>query len=1154
MGRGLVIISNFALKKKIITLISGTKGLDLFFISDTDNFIEEYQLIEPDLIIVDDDTLMNLCKNDASLAIINSVRNFFLAVQDAPVGPFVYPCRQPVVIHNDFDFSRLLQPVSNNNSFNLSSLNHKPFKWILDYLPIGLFWKDLELKYLGCNKIFADDQGISDPARLVGLSDYDIFPAECADLYVQRDRELIARNSTSFCYEETGVDRDGAPEVIWKRKILIRDEKGDACGILGMYEKKTKEKQRETELQDERRMMQMLMDNIPDTIYFKDLESRFTRINKAQARMLGIKHTEEAVGKTDADFFDPEFAIIAQNDEQAMMKSGVPVINKLETIHTPEGPRHVMATKIPLKDDHGAIIGMVGVSRDITQKHTLEIKLQQETNLLNTLMDNVPETIYFKDLDSKFTRINKAWLSKHHLTDEQDVIGKTDADFFEADFAGKTLQAEQSLMQEGIPLLNMLESHKNPMGNQVYTLANKVPLFDQHNKVVGMIGISHDITGLKIAESKLTHEKELLQALMDFVPDTIYFKDIRSRFTRVNRAFAMAVGLRSPEEVIGKCDADFFPDEQVKNSRIDEEYILKSGKPKINRIEKVKNANGKILWLSTTKIPIKDQEGIITGFIGISRDVTVLEEARSNLIYAKEKAEEANRAKSLFLANMSHEIRTPMNGVIGMADVLYQTVLTDEQRDYLGIITKSGNNLLSIINNILDFSKIESGSLELEKAPVNIRQVIENVADILIITASNKNVNLINYVDSTIPEIVEGDALRLHQVLLNLVNNALKFTTNGEVFFTAELIDSGRTAYTVLFKVKDSGIGISKEAQQKIFRSFTQADSSTTRKFGGTGLGLAISKRLVGMMGGEIGVESAEGEGSTFWFSAQFGPASHQEDPRQTPAILIEGLKVLIIDDNRTNRFVFGKYLDTWQCRYEQADNGITALNMLIHSAEQNNPFDMALVDYQMEGMDGLKLAEQIRSNPLISNTRLILLSSVTDVIPRSEVRSHGFNCFLNKPVKLNELYGVISSATGNADQGLNKPVIIPARISSNLRVLVAEDNFTNLKVAQLILKPFTTLFDSAENGLIAFEKFRSNRYDVIFMDIQMPVMSGYEATKKIREYELENHLTPVKIVAMTAAALKEDIEKCLSCGMDNYLSKPFKREDMIRIIKNLNL
>jgi two-component system, sensor histidine kinase and response regulator len=1154
MGRVLVIISNSDLKKKILSLSSKIKGSDFFFFSDIEDFIDDFQSILPDTLIVGDKEFRTLVDNIPSHALVHSVNKFILAGHD-PQGTLPTSDLSPIVLQSGFDIAGLEELIANPDEFNIQGLGQgEPLKWVFDNLPVGLFWKDLNHKYLGCNKVFADDQGISGPGAVIGLSDYDLFPKHLADDYVRKDLELINNNDPAACYEESGSGQVGSSEILWKRKILIRDDSGNVTGIMGMYEKVTEERKREAELLNKSRYMQMLMDNIPDTIYFKDRDCKFIMVNKAQAKALGVQRPEDAVGKSDYDFFDKAHSLASFNDEQDMMRTGTPVLNKLEHVGAADGFRYVTATKIPLTDNNGEIVGIAGVSRDVTKSHSLEMKLQQETNLLNALLDNVPDLVYFKDRKSQFTRISRSWLKKHKEADADNVIGKTDADYFSSEFAGEAYQDEQKLMQTGEPLINKLEKNVDATGKHSYILANKVPILDQDNEVVGMVGISRDITEFKNAEFKLTKEKELLQSLMDNIPDTIYFKDLLSRFTRINKAQAICMGLQSPEEAVGKTDFDFFPGEHANLAFRDEQELMKSGVPLINQIEKITRADGGVIWVSATKIPIKDQSGKITGFVGISRDVTEIEEARKNLDYAKAKAEEANKAKSLFLANMSHEIRTPMNGVIGMSDVLGQTTLTDEQREYLNIITKSGNSLLSIINNILDFSKIESGSLELEKAPINIRQVIENVADVLITSASNKGVDLVNFVDSSIPEIVEGDSVRLSQILINLVNNALKFTEHGEVYFTAELTESTEITFKVLFKVKDNGIGISKDAQQKIFQSFTQVDSSTTRKYGGTGLGLAISKRLVEMMGGEIGVESVEGEGSLFWFTAKFGVCAEAEPAKQASKLLIDGLRVLIVDDNRTNRFVFGKYLETWNCKYDQAENGAIALRMLSESAERKIPYDVALIDFQMEKMDGLKLAERIQENPQISSTRLILLSSVTDVIPRSEVQKYGFKYFLNKPIKLKELYDVISSITGNNESEKLKLKIDSEGLPSKLRVLVAEDNPTNLKVAQLILKPFVTSFDSAVDGLIAFEKFKANKYDIIFMDVQMPVMNGYEATRSIRDYEAENNLTPMKIVAMTANAMKEDVEECFNSGMDEYLSKPFRRDDVFKIIERLNL
>lgn len=933
--------------------------------------------------------------------------------------------------------------------------------------------------------------------------------------------------------------------------FTIPDENDGINGFGGTF---SGERLMATDLQIEKRFLHMLMENIPDTIYFKDTESRFTLINNAKARSLGIKDPGEAIGKTDADYFDEARARKTLKDEQKLMKSGIPILNKLEHIKSASGNRFVAATKIPLKDEKGTIIGLVGISRDVTKTREYEEKLLKERNLLKALMDNIPDSIYFKDRESRFIRTNKAWSRKHNPGNTEDVIGKSDIDFFSKSFSEQTFREEQMLMETGLPLINKLEKKVYSDGSERFKLVTKVPISGENGTVIGLVGISHDITDLKTAEIKLAREKELLQSLIDNIPDLIYFKDRQSKFTRINMAQAGVLGLKSREEAIGKTDFDFFPKDQAEIAFQDEQELFRSGAPLINHIEKVTPYGGNTVWMSATKIPIRDEKGNITGLAGISRDITIMEMARENLKFAKEKAEESNYAKSQFLANMSHEIRTPMNGVIGMADVMSYTNLTAEQQSYLDIIIKSGNNLLSIINDILDLSKIESDSLNLEKAPISIRSIMEDVADVLIVSANNKNLEFANYVDPAIPEIVEGDTIRLRQILINLVNNAIKFTLKGEVFFSAELQESTEEGFQILFKVKDTGIGIPKDAQRSLFQPFTQVDASTTRKYGGTGLGLAISKKLAEMMGGSIGIESEEDKGSLFWFTARFGTAMKIEPVAQPKKLTIEGLNVLIVDDNKTNCFIFSKYLETWHCRHCEASSGEIALQMMIDAANKGEPYDIALLDYQMAGMDGIELAERIKANPKIASARLILLSSVSDIILPSEVRQKGFKSFLNKPVKLKDLYSVISAVTGNKEERSSKNRAKVLEETANLRVLIVEDNLINIKVAQLIINPFAGFIDTAVNGLLAYNKIKELEYDLILMDLQMPVLNGYKATELIREYERMNNKPPVKIVAMTANAMKDDEDLCMSIGMDGYLSKPFRVEDVIVVLKKLRL
>ncbi len=899
--------------------------------------------------------------------------------------------------------------------------------------------------------------------------------------------------------------------------------------------------------------LQMLMDNIPDKIYFKDRESRFTRINNAKARALSLEDPGEAIGKTDGDFFDADRAKKALDDEKKLMKTGIPIINKIERFESEGKERFVAATKIPVKDQSGNIVGLVGISRDVTKDKKYEERLLREQNLLKALMNNIPDKIFFKDRKSRFIRVNRAWANKYNLVNPDEVVGKADADFFPKEFAEETFREEQLLMETGLPLINKLEK-KVRDGKASYKLVSKVPIRGKNGLITGLVGISHDVTDLKVAEEKLAHEKKLLQLLMDNIPDLIYFKDKDSKFTRINEALAFFLGIDSPEEAIGKTDFDYFPEDQTEAVFNDEQEIFRSGAPIINHLEKVTPPGKSSVWISATKIPVRDEKGHIIGLVGVSRDITIMEMARENLKYAKEKAEESNKAKSQFLANMSHEIRTPMNGVIGMADILSYTNLTQEQQTYLDIIIKSGNSLISIINDILDLSKIESDNLTLEKAPISIRGIMEDVADILIVAANNKDLVLANYIDPLIPEFVEGDSVRVRQILINLVNNAIKFTSKGEVYFSAELEESTNDCIKILFKIRDSGIGISKKAQDSLFQPFTQVDNSATRKYEGTGLGLAISKKLTEMMGGAIDVESEEGKGSLFWFNACFGIGNEMVPAAKSSTITEKELNILIVDDNKTNRFIFSKYLEIWNCKHQEADNPQTAFKMLIEATEKGKPFNIAMLDYQMPGMDGLALAEMIKADQRISNTLLILLSSISGVILPNQVREKGFESFLNKPVKLKDLYSVISLLTGSEEKKSLSQRLRETEVSANLRILIAEDNPINVKVAELIAKPFSASMEIVENGQLAYDKFIETEYDLILMDLQMPVLDGYKATKMIRGYEMSNNRVPVKVVAMTANAMIEDYELCMSIGFDDYLTKPFRKEDMIRILKKLGL
>jgi len=541
---------------------------------------------------------------------------------------------------------------------------------------------------------------------------------------------------------------------------------------------------------------------------------------------------------------------------------------------------------------------------------------------------------------------------------------------------------------------------------------------------------------------------------------------------------------------------------------------------------------------------------------GVLIDVNERKKAEFELIAARDQADAASRAKSLFLANMSHEIRTPMAGVLGMAEILQQTQLNIEQREYLDVIVTSANSLMTILNDILDFSKIEAGKIELEKIAFSIQKVVEEVSDLLVVNAQEKRIHLLIYIDPNIPVTLKGDPIRLRQVLLNLSNNAIKFTDKGEVIITAEFLELDEKTVKVLFKVKDTGIGISDEGIRRLFESFSQVDPSSTRKYGGSGLGLAISKRLVSKMKGEFSVESKIGVGSSFAFTAVF---ERIPDEEMTDSFMdiVRGLKVLIIDDNESNRLVFHKYLERWECDSEEAESASIALSMMHDKVRIKKPYDIVLVDFQMPEMDGIQLARTVVRDPKLKNYLLILLSSMNDLLTQQEIIDAGFHGSLNKPVKIDQLKKVIAEVLKKKeDKGffeVDQDIGILKKQERILNVLLAEDNLINRKVALVTLNKLGHHTDVAENGKVAVELFEKNKYDIILMDIYMPIMDGLDATVEIRKREkTDSGRNPVYICAITANSMKEDEDRCYKAGMNNYISKPFHLTELANILNNL--
>ncbi|WP_245420280.1 MULTISPECIES: response regulator [unclassified Mesorhizobium] len=913
--------------------------------------------------------------------------------------------------------------------------------------------------------------------------------------------------------------------------------------------------------------LRLMVDSMPIGVIVLDGSLKVEIINRAfydfwkvdpRRAMVGCTFRELMEATRDADPYGTEEAAWQRHiaEREAEITAGATGSRELPR----NDGRTLIASLAPLA--HGKrLISYIDIT-DIKNREKALHDSMRQTDLYRHVMDELPVAAFIKAEDLSIEFVNKAWCALTGIAKE-DVIGKTDRQLFGTDDAESYSHDDTEVMTTGKGReVEEPVTHRDGTVRQLMTRKSRLVAIDG---TVHLVGSSTDITEVKARERALKEsmrENEVFRSLIDNVPVSIYAKRSDLRQFYVNQGWCDLTGF-SKDEAIGRTDVEIFgPDGEAFVAS--DLAVLRTGETQETE-ETVTLPDGSVRHQFARKGAMIASDGSLY-LIGSTTDITELKQREAELSEARQRAVLADRAKSEFLANMSHEIRTPMNGVLGMAELLAKSELDPKQKTFTDIIVKSGNALLTIINDILDFSKIDAGQLVLDPAPFNLAEAIEDVATLVSTRAKEKDLELIVRVQPGLDGQFIGDVGRIRQIVTNLLGNAVKFTDEGHVLVdvTGEPVPMG-TRLTI--SVTDTGIGIPEDKLKLVFEKFSQVDTSSTRRHEGTGLGLAITSRLVELMGGEIGVDSAEGRGSTFWFTVTLPRAMQQGGQRVMP-VDVTGARVLIIDDNAVNRSILSEQMASWTFDSCAAESGAEGLKVLIAAAAYGVPVDCIVLDYQMPGMSGAETARIVRNNDGLANTPIIMLTSVDQSLANTSYRDLGIDAQLIKPARssilLETLVSTIqrhrhstgtrppmsagpgsqtSAAQAASDRALLQPPPTRARPrptngETGLDILVAEDNEVNQLVFTQILGETGYGFEIVGNGRKAIDAFSRLNPRMILMDLSMPEMNGLEATAAIRQLEAETD-THVPIVGVTAHALKGDRERCLEAGMDDYLPKP---------------